>query len=1157
MIGGMSFHAIGMGIGLATVLGVSAADPFSEGVRPTDPLTPAEQQKTFQLPEGFKIELVAAEPDIQKPMNMAFDAKGRLWVSMSREYPFPAPLDKPARDSIRILEDFDQNGRARKITTFVDGLNIPIGMYPYKDGVIAWSIPNIWFFRDTDGDGKADKREVLYGPFGWERDTHGNQASFRRGFDGWLYATHGYNNVSNVKARDGSEVRMHSGNTYRMAMDGGHIEQHTYGQVNPFGMCFDPAGNMYTADCHSAPIYELLRGGYYPSFGKPHDGLGFAPTLMEHSHGSTAICGALFYADDQWPEEYQNNFFVGNVMTSRVNRDTLIEHGSSKTAREEKDLVSATDPWFRPVDLQLGPDGALYIADWYNPIIQHGEVDFRDPRRDKTHGRIWRITAKGRPLVPKPKLVDATVPELLEQLKSPEGWTRNAAKRVLKERGEDAVLPALDAWVKALPADAEHARLEAEWVRQSFGRSMMNALEPLLNAKEPHVRSAAVRIVSDPWMTLNKSGSWSEAALKDDHPQVRLEAVRAVAGWKVPTAVEHALAVLKLPMDPVLDYALWLTVRELEPYWLPAFKDGHVTLGGDARAIAFALNASGNPDAVKSIVRLADNADATKDQRLAMWRLLAQIGGPNEMTAVFHRGLTLATDEVREGLLGILEASIRTRKVAPAKLDGWEDLAKYIDDPRPGIRAAALRLMGLVKFELFRRDLQLRAADAKVDLAERAAAFDGLVSLGGPKLREFLDKSLAADQPLPTRRLAAQALANVDLDAAAKSATSILAAQIQGDPTELFNAFVSRKGGPAALAKALKDAKLPADVAKVGLRSIRSSSQNLPDLVAALTKAGDLGAAKKEPTADEVKQYVADVLKSGDAARGEAIYRRKELQCLNCHAIAGSGGQVGPDMTSIGASAQPDYLVESLLVPNKAVKEGYHAIEVNRLSGQIVSGIKLRESPKELVIRNAEDKEIAIPIDDIDTRKQTRSIMPDGLTDTLTRQEFVDLSRFLSELGKVGPYAPSTARLVRRWQYLDPTPAATNLFRRNRVTTAVEKPNDFPWVASYSKVSGDLPLAEIPRFVVWNGSEPLSVVRFHLTATVGGPTAIKLNGVEGLSIYVGEASVEAKAESAFEVKPGPTTVTVVVDRAKRKTDLKCELIDVANSPARVAIVGGK
>src|SRR5688572_18203978 len=380
---------------VAVVGAAGATDPFAEGVRPTEPVSPQEQVKSFKLPPGFKVELVASEPDIFKPMNMAFDAKGRLWVTTSREYPFPAPLDKPGRDSIKVFEDFDENGRARKVTAFADGLNIPIGLYPYKNGAIAWSIPNIWYFQDTDGDGKADKRDVLFGPFGWERDTHGNQASFRRGFDGWIYATHGYNNISNVRAKDGSEVRMQSGNTYRMRLDGSHIEQHTYGQVNPFGMCFDPAGNLYSADCHSAPIYELLRGGFYPSFGKPHDGLGFAPTLMEHSHGSTAICGLMFYADDQWPEEYQNNILIGNVMTSRINRDTLISHGSTKTAREEQDFVSTTDPWFRPVDLQLGPDGALYVADFYNRIIGHYEVPLMHPGRDRERGRIWKISYVG------------------------------------------------------------------------------------------------------------------------------------------------------------------------------------------------------------------------------------------------------------------------------------------------------------------------------------------------------------------------------------------------------------------------------------------------------------------------------------------------------------------------------------------------------------------------------------------------------------------------------------------------------------------------------------------------------------------------------------------------------------------------------------------
>ena len=199
---------------------------------------PAQEQKTFRLPPGFEIQLVASEPDISKPMNMAFDAQGRLWISESREYPFPAAEGK-GRDAIKILENFDANGRAQKITTFVGGLNIPIGLYPYRNGVIAYSIPNICFYEDTDGDGRADKTNFLYGPFGFDKDTHGMTSAFRRGYDGWLYACHGFNNTTTIKGTDGHAITMNSGNTYRMRLDGSRVEQFTHGQVNPFGLAFD------------------------------------------------------------------------------------------------------------------------------------------------------------------------------------------------------------------------------------------------------------------------------------------------------------------------------------------------------------------------------------------------------------------------------------------------------------------------------------------------------------------------------------------------------------------------------------------------------------------------------------------------------------------------------------------------------------------------------------------------------------------------------------------------------------------------------------------------------------------------------------------------------------------------------------------------------
>ncbi|HUS36414.1 MAG TPA: PVC-type heme-binding CxxCH protein [Verrucomicrobiae bacterium] len=502
----------------------AADDMFAAGVRTTDPQAPEEELKAFKVPEGFEIQLVAAEPDLRKPMNMAFDGKGRLWVTESREYPFPAPPDKPARDTIRIFEDFDATGRARKVTIFAEGLNIPIGIYPYGNGCIAWSIPNIWYFQDTDGDGKADKKDVFMGPFGWERDTHGNQASFRRGFDGWLYATHGFNNNSNVRAPDGSEVRMNSGNTYRMAIDGSHIEQHTYGQVNPFGLCFDPMGHMYSADCHSAPIYQLIPGAYYPSFGKPDDGLGFAPLLLQHDHGSTAICGLVFVNDDLWPENLQGHMFVGNVMTSRLNHDTLSYVGSSPKAAEAPDFLTTTDPWFRPVDIQLAPDGALYIADFYNRIIGHYEVPLMHPGRDRDRGRIWRLVPKKglRQLA----LKGSDAKSLIEEMGAGSLTRRMLAMNTLIDTvGAEAAPDIAVALKDAPPAQKVHLL----WALHRVNKLTLEQLNEASRSQDTDLRVHALRILGAKSKWSEEERAFVQKGLVDANPHLQRAAAEAVA----------------------------------------------------------------------------------------------------------------------------------------------------------------------------------------------------------------------------------------------------------------------------------------------------------------------------------------------------------------------------------------------------------------------------------------------------------------------------------------------------------------------------------------------------------------------------------------------------------------------------------------------------
>lgn len=378
-----------------------------EGQRPAEPKSPSawygqtiresawrspnDELAGFHVPDDFRVELVASEPEIAKPMNLAFDSNGRLWMTQSVSYPFPAKEGASTQDAVMVLEDRDRDGAYETKRRFADGLNIPIGILPYQDGCLVFSIPNILRLRDTDGDGQCDAREVVLGPFDTSRDTHGMVNALRDGGDGWIYACHGFNNISRVAGRDGHTIELVSGNTFRFRPDGSRVEQYTQGQVNPFGMTRDAFGNWFTADCHSKPLTQLLKGACYPSFGRPDDGLGFVPPMMEHLHGSTAISGAAVVGDAAFPASFHGDLLCGNVMTCRVNRNRITYQGATAKAREMPDLLTSDDPWFRPVDLQFGPDGCLYVADFYNKIIGHYEVPLDHPDRDRTSGRIWRI----------------------------------------------------------------------------------------------------------------------------------------------------------------------------------------------------------------------------------------------------------------------------------------------------------------------------------------------------------------------------------------------------------------------------------------------------------------------------------------------------------------------------------------------------------------------------------------------------------------------------------------------------------------------------------------------------------------------------------------------------------------------------------------------
>ncbi len=539
-------------------------DIFSDNVRVTEFQTPEDERARFKLPAGFEITLFASEPDIDKPINIEFDEQGRLWVTNTTEYPYPAAPGK-GLDKITILEDSDGDGKADKFTTFTDNLNIPIGITPMHGGAIAYSIPNIYRFKDSDGDGKSDDRKVLLGPFGY-KDTHGMQNNFIRGFDGWIYACHGFTNTSTVAGTDGDSIKMVSGNTYRFLPDGSRVEHTSYGRVNPFGNAFDEWGYLYSLDCHTKPIYQLIKGAEYPGFGKQAPAIGFAPEMMSYEFGSTANSGMVYYTGLQFPEEYRNNFYSGNVVTGQINRNTMTLHGSSPKSKRKPDFLISSDPWFRPVDIKVGPDGSMYIADFYNRIIGHYEVPLDHPGRDRKSGRIWKITYKGDKPHQNYSPVNwskSSLAELIKALNYPQLNIRlNIANQIVDVYNEKAIGPVLE--IMQSEKQDNKSFIQGLWILYRLKVLPDNLLEKALTHTDPMVQVHALRVLGEMKNISIKQYNQALGALSNKNPQVQRIAAEVLGHF--PKSIDISTLINMYGKtsdeDTHLKYNFLLSIRE-------------------------------------------------------------------------------------------------------------------------------------------------------------------------------------------------------------------------------------------------------------------------------------------------------------------------------------------------------------------------------------------------------------------------------------------------------------------------------------------------------------------------------------------------------------------------------------------------------------------
>jgi putative heme-binding domain-containing protein len=517
---------------------------------------------------GMKVNLFASEemfPELINPVQMAWDTKGRLWVAAWRTYPHWKPKEK-MDDKLLILEDTDGDGKADKCTTFVDDIHNPTGFEFWNGGVLVAQTPDLLFLKDTDGDDRADvKMRVLHGLD--SADTHHASSSFTLDPGGALYFQEGTFHHTQVETPYGPVQRVANGAVFRYDPRRQDFDIYTsYGFANPHGHVFDRWGQDIVHDGTGAVPYHGAVFSTHLEFPEKHGG---APTVYQQR---TRPCsGTEILSSSHFPEDMQGDLLVNNVIGFLgVLRYKIKDDGSSFSADEMEPILSSTDPNFRPADVEVGPDGAIYVCDWHNPIIGHMQHNLRDPNRDKTHGRVYRVSYEGRPLTEPAKIADQPINDLLALLKSPDNRVRYRAKLELSSRRSERVVELTQSWIKQLdPKDPEHEHhmMEALWVHQHHNQFNLELLERMLSSPDFRARAAATFVLCYWRDRTEKTLEWLKKLAADEHPRVRLEAVRAASFLRDPAAIEVVVIAKNRGTDRFLDYVIRETERALQPYW--------------------------------------------------------------------------------------------------------------------------------------------------------------------------------------------------------------------------------------------------------------------------------------------------------------------------------------------------------------------------------------------------------------------------------------------------------------------------------------------------------------------------------------------------------------------------------------------------------------
>ncbi|WP_439557403.1 PVC-type heme-binding CxxCH protein [Dyadobacter sp.] len=968
----------------------------------------------------------ASEPDITKPINMEFDDRGRLWVTQSSEYPVAAGQGD-GKDRIMILEDKNGDGKADTFTHFEDNLNIPIGIMPVADGAIAYSLPNLYYFKDDNDDGRADSKKVLLGPFG-HKDTHGMVNNLMRGYDGWLHVCHGFSNTSHVAGTDGDTIKMTSGNTFRVKLDGSRVEQTTFGRVNPFGYAYDEKGFLYSVDCHTKPITQLIFGGDYPHFGKKAPaGLGFAPVMMDYDLGSTALAGLVYYTGTQFPEQYRNRFYTGDVVTCRIDRNTITFKGSTPVSKKEDPLLVSKDPWFRPVDVKLGPDGALYIADFYNRIIGHYEVALNHPGRDRLSGRIWKITYKGDLPHENMAVTDwskATLDQLIEGLKHPQLNTRlKVADRIVDTFGQKAIrnlkasipgnenaasrvhamwalhrLGALDYSIlsdalthhySTVKLHAFRILLEGNGLNERFQVSTLNALRN----EDPNVRRVAAEILGkfrnqenfSPLMDLYAKADPGDTHLKyttllairnnlkDNHVVWRIPGMK----WTDQQAELLAKAMLDVPSSAeaafVLDYTLTHELNSADLVKNLEYIGRYVTPYQLEKAI----------DLIK--LKFADNPETQLSLYKTIKAGVKQSGmEPGEKMVVW------GTDLASRFLGGISESSHNNPNGKSGAPENSAKAPEVISEQR----VAAAEIAGKFRLKALEPQLQKSLKAKWLDYPVRAAAANALMNIDPKANVNVLAEVFTNPTELPVlREKLAASIGQVPSASNYEMLKKQLASGAQNLQVAIAAVLASTSQGIDYLLNAFKDEEVsPAIGNEIAVKERFEMNANANQRHK-MEKYLAAGADEREERQKLINNRIANFKPTTSLTdAGKSVFVQN---CSGCHQILGQGGLVGPQLDGIGNWGHKA-LTQKILDSNRNITEAFRTYNITLKNDQTLTGLYRRTEGETMVFADMTGKEFVVAKNEIkEYRASKYTLMPDQFKSIIPEKDFYELMDYL------------------------------------------------------------------------------------------------------------------------------------------------------------------